>query len=63
VSKGRHEGDPRVRFMQAPSFTIHFDGAIRYEADGEVYASPSPLVVACVPRALRVCTPDAELPA
>jgi diacylglycerol kinase (ATP) len=58
VSKGRHEGLAQVEFLTAPSFSIHFDGILRYEADGEVYSSPSPLVVTSVPAALRVCTPS-----
>jgi diacylglycerol kinase (ATP) len=59
VSRGRHEGLPQVKVERAPSFAIHFEGTLRYEADGEVYASASPLVVQSVPGALRVCTPDA----
>lgn len=58
VSKGRHEGDPHIVVRQAPSFTIRFEGELRYEADGEVYAArSSPLVVESVPQALRVCAP------
>lgn len=57
VSKGRHEGDPHVVASRAPSFTIRVDGPLRYEADGEVLAASSPLVVESVPRALRVCAP------
>lgn len=57
VSKGRHEGDPHIVASQAPSFTIRFDGPLRYEADGEVFAATSPLVVESVPLALRVCAP------
>jgi diacylglycerol kinase (ATP) len=60
VSKGRHEGDPHIEAIQAPSFTIRVEGPLRYEADGEVYAASSPLVVESVPRALRVCAPRAE---
>lgn len=63
VSRGRHEGLAQVTILQAPSFTIHFKGTIRYEADGEVLAAPTPIEIACVPRALRVCSPDAEPPA
>jgi diacylglycerol kinase (ATP) len=58
VSRGAHEGLARVTTEQAPSFSIHFEGTLRYEADGEVYASPSPLVIESVPAALRVCAPD-----
>jgi diacylglycerol kinase (ATP) len=58
VSKGRHEGDPHIIARQAPSFAIRFEGELRYEADGEVFAaSASPLIVSSVPNALRVCTP------
>jgi hypothetical protein len=57
VSKGKHEGLREVEFMTGPSFSIHFDGTLRFEADGEVYSSGSPLVVTSVPAALRVCTP------
>ncbi len=60
VSKGRHEGDPHIVARQSPSFTIRFEGALRYEADGEVFdAGRSPLVVESVPQALRVCAPRA----
>ena len=60
VSKGAHEGLAQVHFQQASSFTIHFEGTLRYEADGEVYATTSPLVIGIVPDALRVCAPAAE---
>ena len=61
VSKGQHEGDPHIIILQAPSFTIRFEGTLRYEADGEVYSAPaSPLVVESVPGALRVCVPAQE---
>jgi diacylglycerol kinase (ATP) len=59
VSRGKHEGLRDVEFMTAPSFSIHFAGTLRFEADGEVYSSGSPLVVAVVPAALRVCAPPA----
>jgi diacylglycerol kinase (ATP) len=57
VSKGRHVDLAEVEFETAPSFAIHFEGTLRYEADGEVYAATSPLVVRAVPSALRVCAP------
>jgi diacylglycerol kinase (ATP) len=57
VKKGAHESLRDVEFLTAPSFAIHFEGALRYEADGEVYSSTSPLRVASVPAALRVCAP------
>ncbi len=58
VSKGTHENDPRIVFRQARSFAIRFQGALRYEVDGEVYAAlASPLVVESIPHALRVCSP------
>jgi len=59
VSKGAHAGLPEVEIISAPSFEIHFARTLRYEADGEVYASASPLRVAVVPRALSVCAPPA----
>jgi diacylglycerol kinase (ATP) len=62
VSKGRHEGDAQVVVLQAPSFEIRFQGTLRYEADGEVFATAaSPLVVGLVPHALRVCVPDSSV--
>jgi diacylglycerol kinase (ATP) len=57
VGKGKHEGHDKVTFRTAVSFSIHFQGTLRYEADGEVYSSPSPLVVASVRNALEVCAP------
>ncbi|HKW12874.1 MAG TPA: diacylglycerol kinase family protein [Candidatus Krumholzibacteria bacterium] len=57
VGKGKHEGHRQVSFRTAVSFSIHFQGTIRYEADGEVYASPSPLVITSVRGALNVCAP------
>jgi YegS/Rv2252/BmrU family lipid kinase len=58
VSKGRHENDPHIVLRQSPSFAIRFQGSLRYEVDGEVFAAAaSPLVVASVPQALRVCAP------
>jgi diacylglycerol kinase (ATP) len=57
VGKGRHEHLREVEFLTAPSFTVRFNGTLRYEADGEVYASAFPLVVTAVPGALRVCAP------
>ena len=57
VGKGKHEGHARVKFRTAVSFSIHFEGTLRYEADGEVYASQSPLVVMSVRNALKVCAP------
>lgn len=59
VSKGKHEALGQVEFLTSPSFAIHFEGSLRYEADGEVYAATSPLVVSSVPSALRVCAPPA----
>ncbi len=57
VGKGKHEGHNKVTFRTAVSFSIHFQGTLRYEADGEVYSSTSPLVVMSVRNALRVCAP------
>jgi YegS/Rv2252/BmrU family lipid kinase len=63
VSKGEHEGDPHIVTSQASSFTIRFEGQLRYEADGEVLAAgASPLVVESVPQALAVCAPRASNP-
>jgi YegS/Rv2252/BmrU family lipid kinase len=58
VGKGRHEHLREVEFITAPSFSIHFPGTLRYEADGDVYSSTSPLVVSSVPRVLHVCAPQ-----
>jgi diacylglycerol kinase (ATP) len=57
VAKGTHENLREVEFVTAPSFTIHFEGTLRYEADGEVFSTTAPLVVSSVPAALRVCAP------
>ena len=57
VGKGNHEGHDKVTFRTAVSFSIHFQGTLRYEADGEVYSSTSPLVVMSVRNALKVCAP------
>ena len=57
VGKGKHEGHDKVTFRTAVSFSIHFQGTLRYEADGEVYSSTSPLVVMSVKNALKVCAP------
>jgi diacylglycerol kinase (ATP) len=62
VGKGKHVGLKNVEFITSPSFAILFDGTLRYEADGEVYSSESPLVVTSVPSALRVCAPPAGAP-
>ncbi len=59
VSRGAHENLREVEFLTARSFAIHFDGMLRYEADGEVYSATSPLRVASVPGALCVCAPAA----
>ena len=60
VSKGVHEHLPEIVCVQSPSFTLRFEGALRYEIDGEVYAARDSLTVASVPGALRVCAPPAE---
>lgn len=60
VSKGAHETLEEVEFETARSFAIHFDGTLRYEADGEVYSATSPLVISAVPSALCVCAPRVE---
>ncbi|HEX5132887.1 MAG TPA: diacylglycerol kinase family protein [Candidatus Krumholzibacteria bacterium] len=57
VSKGVHEMLPEVACIAAPAFTIRFDGTLRYEMDGEVYATTRALDVSSVPGALRICTP------
>jgi diacylglycerol kinase (ATP) len=61
VSKGVHEDLPEVACMTSPSFTIRFEGTLRYEMDGEVYATHTPLTVASVASALRICTPAARM--
>ncbi len=57
VSKGTHEGLDHVVMRQASSFTVDTGGPLRYEVDGEVVDSVSPLVIEAVPNALRVCAP------
>jgi diacylglycerol kinase (ATP) len=57
VSKGVHEELPEVLCATAPSFTLRFDGTLRYEMDGEVYTTDEPLTVSTLPAALRICTP------
>jgi diacylglycerol kinase (ATP) len=57
VSKGVHEELPEVLCATAPSFTLRFDGTLRYEMDGEVYTTDEPLTVSTLPSALRICTP------
>ncbi len=57
VSKGTHEALAHVVTAQSPAFTVRVDGPLRYEADGEVYASTEALRVESVPHALRVCAP------
>jgi diacylglycerol kinase (ATP) len=59
VSKGVHEDLPEVECAQAPSFTLRFDGTLRYEMDGEVYSARDALTVESVPGALSVCAPAA----
>lgn len=60
VSRGEHEGLPEILALRAPSFTLRFDGALRYEMDGEVYAAERSLTVAALPRAVAVCAPGAQ---
>ena len=57
VSKGIHENLPEVVCIASPSFTLRFDGVLRYEMDGEVYSTGEPLTVTSLPGALRVFTP------
>jgi diacylglycerol kinase (ATP) len=58
VSKGTHQGDPKVSLRQAPRFTAEFDGPVRFEADGEVYTSAGNTVtVESVPAALSIFVP------
>ena len=59
VGKGKHEGHEKVTFRSAVSFSIYFQGSLRYEAYGEVYSSPSPIVVTSIRNALNVCAPMA----
>lgn len=53
--RGTHVSRPGVQVEQAESFTLRFPAPPAYETDGEYRrASTAELVVACVPRALRV---------
>jgi YegS/Rv2252/BmrU family lipid kinase len=58
VSKGAHQFLPEVACIQSPSFAVRFDGALRYEVDGEVRDATGALMVESIPAALRVCTPS-----
>lgn len=58
VSKGAHEDRAEVTTSTSSSFTITFEGSLRYEVDGEVFvAEQSPLEIRAVPDALNVFTP------
>ncbi|MDH4036633.1 MAG: diacylglycerol kinase family lipid kinase [Candidatus Krumholzibacteria bacterium] len=60
VSRGAHEGLAEVVCLQSPSFTLRFDGTLRYEMDGEVYEARDSLTVESVPAALDICVPSRE---
>jgi diacylglycerol kinase (ATP) len=60
VFRGAHEHLPEVVCIQSPSFTLRFDGTLRYEMDGEVYEARDALTVESVPGAINVCTPRVE---
>ncbi|MFC1661109.1 diacylglycerol/lipid kinase family protein [Gemmatimonadota bacterium] len=62
AGKGRHEGLSRVDIHTAPGFTMTFAGPVRFEIDGDVYASATGKVgVEVVPNALQVVVPQGEL--
>jgi YegS/Rv2252/BmrU family lipid kinase len=64
AGKGRHEGSAGVDVHTAPGFTMTFDSPVRFEIDGDVYASHTDVVqVEAVPRALQVVVPQGELEA
>jgi diacylglycerol kinase (ATP) len=58
--KGRHVAAPEVAVEQSSRFTLRFAAPPAYETDGEYNrARSAELEIACVPRALRVVTPEA----
>jgi len=58
VAHGRHEREPEVEIRQAERFRISFTPPLRYELDGEVYASPDGFLEAVVvPEALDLLVP------
>jgi len=62
VSAGRHKDGGLIRIRSAPSFTLEFEPPMRYELDGEVYATNAPSIhVESVPAALEVFSPQGEL--
>jgi diacylglycerol kinase (ATP) len=64
TGKGTHASRAEVRSESAPTFTLTFAAPPAYETDGEYNrAASATLEVHCVPRALRVVTPDSGLPA
>jgi diacylglycerol kinase (ATP) len=60
ATRGTHVGHPEVKVEQASSFSLSFPSPPAYETDGEYNrAKSATLEVRCVPRALRVVTPQA----
>ena len=58
AEKGRHVGARGVGLRQHRAFTVHFDGAVRYEVDGDVLQSRTGEVrLEAVPSALSVIVP------
>jgi diacylglycerol kinase (ATP) len=52
--QGRHVAHPAVHAARGGAFTLRFDTAPHFEADGELHLASSPLVtVRCLPHALR----------
>jgi len=52
--RGRHVSHPSVRAARGRAFTLTFDAAPQFEADGELHSASSPRVtVRCAPNALR----------
>ncbi len=58
VGKGVHAGAAGVSLRQSAAFTVAFDGALRFEVDGDVLESRTGSVrLEAVPRALSVIVP------
>ena len=58
AGKGRHVGAKGVTLRQDRTFTVRFDGRVRYEVDGDVYQSRTGEVrLDVVPAALSVIVP------
>jgi len=64
TTRGTHVQRHNVRTEQASSFTLTFPSPPAYERDGEYNrAASAVLEIRCVPRALRVVTPESGIPA